>query len=257
VSGLLAYLGAMVGLVLGQFRLPLLLLALGSAPAATATNLAISSLGALTGAWTHARESRVDLRLVLSIGLPSALAAFITSRTLSRLDAWWIELTIGATLIVSAFPIASRAWRGEASGTDPSPSLPTPGEAATADPLDRRWLPIEITIGTVLGGLSGVVGLLLGTLRLPAMLRLGVRPQVAAGSNMAIGFVTGVGGTLGALESGRVSFLALAIVGSATIVGAYTGARKTKSLPTRLHFALIAGVLVTVGLWLMLRRMTG
>lgn len=245
----------MVGLVLGQFRLPLLLLALGTAPAATASNLAISSLGALTGAWTHARESRVDLRLVLSIGLPSALAAFITSRTLSRFDAWWLELAIGATLIVSSTPIALRAWRGEASSSEASPK--PSDEPALPAGLDRRWLPVEILIGTVLGGLSGVVGLLLGTLRLPAMLRLGVTPQVAAGSNMAIGFVTGVGGTLGALGSGRVSMLALVIVGSATVLGAYAGARQTKSLPTRVHLALIAGVLVAVGSWLVLRRFVG
>lgn len=257
MSGLLAYLGAMVGLVLGQFRLPLLLLALGTAPAATASNLAISSLGALTGAWTHARESRVDLRLVLSIGLPSAIAAFISSRTLSRFDAWWIELAIGATLIVSASPIAIRAWRGEKPLPDPASSPTASGEPGPTDTLDRRWLPVEILIGTVLGGLSGVVGLLLGTLRLPAMLRLGVSPQVAAGSNMAIGFVTGVGGTLGALGSGRVSMLALAIVGSTTILGAYLGARQTKSLPTRVHLALIASVLVAVGLWLILRRVVG
>jgi uncharacterized membrane protein YfcA len=266
VSGLLAYLGAMVGLVLGQFRLPLLVLALGSAPAAAASNLAISSLGAFTGAWAHAAERRVDLRLVLSIGLPSAIAAFASSRTLARVDAWWIELAIGGTLMLSALPIAARAWRGEVSapargeraddaGAAP-PAHDTPSRTAAAGPatdeaLDLRWLPVEILVGVVLGGLSGVVGLLLGTLRLPAMLRLGVTPPIAAGSNMAIGFVTGVGGALGALGSGRISGLALLVVGGATVVGAYAGARRTKQIPTRTHLALIAAVLFVVGLWLL------
>lgn len=244
---MLAYVGAMVGLVLGQFRLPLLLLALGSAPAATATNLAISSLGAGTGAWTHSREGRVELRLLLSIGIPSAAAAYVTSRTLEHVEGWWIGMAIGVTLLVSALPIAGKSLRlrreGSTSTSPASGSLPTPARS--------RWLlAIEVVIGAVLGALSGIVGLLLGTLRLPAMLRLGVTPQQAAGTNMAIGFFTGVAGALGAVGSGRVSWLALGLVGSATVLGAFLGARETKRLPVAWHYALIALVLAAVALWL-------
>ena len=265
VSGVLAYLGAMVGLVLGQFRLPLLLAALGSAPIATASNLAISSLGAGTGAFTHAREGRVELRLLLSIGLPSAVAAYLTSRNVEKLEAWWIELVIGATLIASALPIGRKAWGLRGRGPTPLDATTTAGsdsatpsgnEAASPDasPPDARPRPIlvviEVLIGAALGALSGVVGLLLGTMRLPAMLRLGVSAPKAAGTNMAIGFFTGVAGALGAVGSGRVSWEALALVGGATFVGAWLGAKRTKSLPTARHFALIAGVLVVVGGWL-------
>lgn len=262
VSGTLAYVGAMVGLVLGQFRLPLLVAALGSAPAAAASNLAISSLGAASGAFVHAREGRVDVRLILTIGAPSALAAYLASRMLDHVDAWWIEAVIGGTLLVSALPLAARAWamrratKAEPT-TEPAPAPATSGtpHASPVDddgprPLDPRLLALEVVIGVVLGALSGVVGLLLGTLRLPAMLRLGVSPPRAAGTNMAIGFLTGVAGALGALGSGRVSLAAFVIVGATTLVGAYLGARRTKRLPRALHFAVIASVLVAVGLWM-------
>lgn len=256
VSGTLAYVGAMVGLVLGQFRLPLLVAALGSAPAAAASNLAISSLGAASGALVHAREGRVDLRLILTIGAPSAAAAYFASRMLEHVDAWWIEGVIGMTLVISAMPLAlrARALRGA------RPTAPTPAPASTPSasheddegqrPLDPRLLALEVVIGIVLGGLSGVVGLLLGTLRLPAMLRLGVSPPRAAGTNMAIGFLTGVAGALGALGSGRVSLAAFVLVGATTLLGAYLGAKRTKRLPRALHFAVIAAVLLAVGLWL-------
>lgn len=260
VSGTLAYVGAMVGLVLGQFRLPLLVAALGSAPAAAASNLAISSLGAASGAFVHAREGRVDVRLILTIGAPSALAAYLASRMLDHVDAWWIEAVIGGTLLVSALPLAARAWamrratKAEPT-TEPAPATSGSLHATPVDddgprPLDPRLLALEVVIGVVLGALSGVVGLLLGTLRLPAMLRLGVSPPRAAGTNMAIGFLTGVAGALGALGSGRVSLAAFVIVGATTLVGAYLGARRTKRLPRALHFAVIAGVLVAVGLWM-------
>jgi uncharacterized protein len=262
LSGALAYVGAMVGLVLGQFRLPLLLLALGSAPAATATNLAISSLGAGTGAYTHSREGRVELRLLLSIGIPSAAAAYLTSRSLDKLEAWWLGLVIGITLMISAVPLARKSLRlrrAQPQSAVPAHEPPRAHESDSVDardgehehgPRNNRLLMIEIVIGAVLGALSGIVGLLLGTLRLPAMLRLGVSPQQAAGTNMAIGFFTGVAGALGAVGSGRVSWLALALVGGTTVIGAVLGARRTKVLPVAWHYGLIAVVLIIVAAWL-------
>jgi uncharacterized membrane protein YfcA len=247
LSGALAYVGAMVGLVLGQFRLPLLLLALGSAPAAAATNLAISSLGAGTGAYTHSRQGRVELRLLLSIGAPSAAAAYLTSRSLDKIEAWWIGVVIGVTLLVSALPLARKSLGLRRAALDPAkPEVLVEAGAARSN----RLLAIEIVIGAGLGALSGVVGLLLGTLRLPAMLRLGVTPQKAAGTNMAIGFFTGVAGALGAVGSGRVSWLALGLVGATTVLGAFLGARRTKVMPVAWHYGLIAAVLIAVAVWL-------
>ncbi|WP_181234070.1 sulfite exporter TauE/SafE family protein [Enhygromyxa salina] len=278
VSGIMAYVGAMVGLVLGQFRLPLLVVALGSAPAAAASNLAISSLGAGTGAFAHAREGRVELRLLLSIGVPSAIAAYVSSRSVEKLEAWWIEAVIGATLLISALPLTRRAMKihrssaTTSSPADPSPAKSSPAKSdlpggdappgATDSPaepprLRGGLLALEVLIGVALGALSGVVGLLLGTLRLPAMLRLGVSAPKAAGTNMAIGFFTGVAGALGAIGSGRVSLLAFATVGGATFVGAWLGAKRTKSLPTARHLALIAIVLVAVGVWLISKAIAG
>lgn len=264
VSGVLAYVGAMVGLVLGQFRLPLLVAALGSAPAAAASNLAISSLGAATGALGHAREGRVDPRLLLSIGLPSAIAAYVSSRLLTRVDAWWIEAVIGGALLLSAVPLARNAWtiarkveavpaKADADSSKP----PEPDREDDTRSPSRGALAIEVVIGAALGALSGVVGLLLGTLRLPAMLRLGVSPARAAGSNMAIGFFTGVAGALGAVGSGRVSLVAFLLVGGTTFMGAWLGARQTKRLPKARHFALIAGVLMVVGVWLVAKAFVG
>jgi hypothetical protein len=239
----------------------LLVAALGSAEAATASNLAISSLGAATGALGHAREGRVDPRLLLSIGVPSAVAAYVSSRSLVHVDGWWIEAVIGGTLLLSAVPLARKAWalgRLTAPAKADTDTPPNPAEDVDDHrPLNSRALAIEVLIGAALGALSGIVGLLLGTLRLPAMLRLGVSPPRAAGSNMAIGFFTGAAGTLGAVGSGRVSLLAFMLVGSTTFAGAWLGARRTKRLPRARHFALIAGVLMVVGVWLVAKAFVG
>src|SRR5437763_89454 len=76
ISFVLSYLGSSVGLMLGHVRLPLLVWFLGSAATGAGTNLAVSSVGAIAGSYHHAREGRVDWRLFLIVGLPSATAAF-------------------------------------------------------------------------------------------------------------------------------------------------------------------------------------
>jgi uncharacterized membrane protein YfcA len=52
-----------------------------------------------------------------------------------------------------------------------------------------------------------------------------------------------------------VSALAFATVGGATFLGAWLGAKRTKSLPTAWHLALIAGVLIVVGGWLITKAL--
>jgi uncharacterized membrane protein YfcA len=47
-----------------------------------------------------------------------------------------------------------------------------------------------------------------------------------------------------------VSWLALAVVGTTTVLGAFLGARRTKVLPVAWHYGLIAVVLIVVAAWL-------
>ena len=78
VAGLAAgFVGGLVGLVLGVLRLPVLL-ALGLAPATAAgTNIGISALSATVGSWRHYREGRVLPEVILYMGVPSVVGAFL------------------------------------------------------------------------------------------------------------------------------------------------------------------------------------
>src|SRR5918995_1151305 len=66
---------AALGLVLGTLRLPLIVLASGSPLAAAGTNIAISAAAAGSGALRHAREGRVDWRVVAWMAPPSVAGA--------------------------------------------------------------------------------------------------------------------------------------------------------------------------------------
>jgi uncharacterized protein len=62
--------------VLGTLRLPALLLAAGNPPAGAGTNIAISAAAAAAGGWRHAREGRVDRRVVAWMA-PASIAGAI------------------------------------------------------------------------------------------------------------------------------------------------------------------------------------
>jgi len=77
ISFLVGILGGFVGLALGTMRLPSMLLLGMPAPAAGGTNILVSSLASLAGTIRHLRAGRVNLRIVLTMGVPAFIGAFI------------------------------------------------------------------------------------------------------------------------------------------------------------------------------------
>lgn len=66
--------------------------------------------------------------------------------------------------------------------------------------------------GAIIGLLGGLVGLILGTLRLPALVRsVGVTPHVAVGTNLVVGFFLGAFGFLGHLARVEIEWAVLAV----------------------------------------------
>ena len=98
----------------------------------------------------------------------------------------------------------------------------------------------------MIGALGGVVGLILGTLRMPALLRsVGLPAHRAVGTNLVVGFFLGVAGFLGHVVRLEVAWLVLAASVPAAIVGAWVGARLSgrlseRSLRRAIGVALIA-----------------
>jgi len=236
VSFAMSYLGAAVGLVLGHFRVVLIGYVLGSAAGGAATSMAISTVSTFSGALAHARSGRVQLAPVLLIGAPSAVAAYVAAGYACRTDPRLLKLAIACALLVAA---ADLLWRRRPpvvrSAPEPRPdSSPVLAVAA------------QVFIGTVLGAISGFVGLLLGSLRLPAMVRIGVEPRTAIGTNMTIGAITGLSAGISALAVGQVNYEAFAIVAPMAFIGSHLGAQQTGKLdPVRLTRWIAAALIVT------------
>jgi uncharacterized membrane protein YfcA len=112
-------------------------------------------------------------------------------------------------------------------------------------------------IGFGVGVLGGIVGLILGSLRLPAMIRwAGLTPYAVVGTNAAVGVVVGVGGLVGHLPSG-VDWDLLAVGCAGAIPGAYAGAGLTGRLDERTLLKAMAAVLVISGLAMLVQAVVG
>ncbi len=203
-----ALLGSAVGLVLGSLRLPAVLLASGNAAAAAGTNIAVSAVAALVGGITHARAGRVDWRIVAWMAPPSVVAAFVGGLFGSSVPEGFLLGLIAVVLFYSGLDILL--------SLRPGPDRPGDPRAVAA------------VSGAIIGLIGGAVGLILGTLRMPALLKgVGLTAQRAVGTNLVVGFFLGVSGFFGHLVRGEVEWAVLGVAVAAAIPGAYLGARLT------------------------------
>ena len=76
--------GGLVGLVLGNIRLPAVLLVAASPASAGGANIAISGVAAATASVAHVRAGRINWRLLAWMAPPSVLGAASTSSAESR-----------------------------------------------------------------------------------------------------------------------------------------------------------------------------
>jgi uncharacterized membrane protein YfcA len=218
------------GLVLGNLRLPVVLQFSSSAAAGAGANVAISAASAFTASIAHWRGGRIDWRLFRLMAPPSLLGGIAGGLVSGLLPQRLLLAVIAVVVLYGAVELTRRQRR-------PAPHEPAAG---------GRW--VAIAIAFAVGVLGGLVGLILGTLRLPAMVRwLGTSPKAAVGTNAATGVVVGVGGLIGHLAGGiDWDLLGAGCVGA--VPGAYLGALLTGRLDDRALLRTIAAILVVAGI---------
>jgi uncharacterized protein len=221
--------GGLVGLVLGNIRLPVLVLAASSPAAGAGANIGVSAIAALASATAHIRAGRIDWRLFAWMAPPSMLGAVAGGLLSGAVPANALLVVIGVTLLVF--------------GADLLRSKP---DGRRADPGGFSARAVILT-GALIGLLGGFVGLILGALRLPALLRfVGAEPFRAVGTNAAVGFCLGVAGVFGHLPGG-VDWTLLGVGAATSVPGAIVGARLTGRLDERQLFRAIGVVLLVAG----------
>ena len=199
------YVGSMLGLVLGTLRLPLIVALTGSPLAAAGTNIAISAAAAGAGAVRHAREGRVDWRVVAWMAPPSIVGRDRGRAVADDVSERALYAAIAAVLVWSGIDLAFRPVRRA-----------RPRAAAARAPA--------VLGGFGIGALGGAVGVILGTLRMPALVRgVGLDVRRAAGTNLVVGFLLGVAGFAAHAGSLGVDWATLAAGLAGAIPGGWLG----------------------------------
>lgn len=245
-------LGGFVGLALGTIRLPMMLLLGMAAPIAGGTNILVSGLASLAGAARHWREGRVNLRIVLVMGVPACIGALIGGFMSDAAPTGLLIALAGLLVFWQGVEFLIMVRERSKSGDD---QALFGGElSGSAGMFTRGRVSAEAGIGLGVGLLGGAVGLILGSIRLPALIRiLRVDPRIAAGTNLFIGVLIGASGWVGHVINGQVDYALLALMGAAAMVGSYYGAKLTGRV--RLNGLLLAMgvVLMIVGALLVWR----
>jgi uncharacterized membrane protein YfcA len=198
--------------VLGTLRLPAILLLSGDAAAGAGTNIAISAASAASGGYRHAREGRVDRRVVAWMTPPSIAGAVVGALLTDELPTELLLAAIAAILAWNGLDLLVRPIRGR--------------EAA-----EPKLTPAVI-FGFVIGVLGGAVGVILGTLRMPALLRgVGLSARRAVGTNLVIGFALGAVAFATHAFLGNVEWGVLVAGIAGALPGGWFGARLTGRIP--------------------------
>ncbi len=228
---LVAFAGGLVGLVLGNIRLPVMLLA-GTSPAAAAgANIAVSGVAASAASVTHIRAGRVDWRLVcLDAAAVGARRGHRRARRLRASRQRAADRDRGG---------AARASASTCCGPDPAPVARPAGAGDN--------LRAAVISGFVIGVLGGLIGLILGSLRMPALIRwVGEEPMRAIGTNLVVGIAVGVAGLIGHLPGG-IDWTLLWVGAAASIPGALIGSRLTGRLSVPQLLRAVGAILLVAG----------
>jgi uncharacterized membrane protein YfcA len=215
--------------VLGNIRLPVIVLVSSSPAAGAGANIGVSAVAALAAAVTHVRAGRIDWRVFAWMAPPSVAGAVGGALLSDAVPSDALLIAIGGTLLVFGADLLRPR------GSD-------------APPAAERTSPVAaVASGAVIGLLGGFVGLILGALRLPALLRfVGADAFRAVGTNVAVGFCLGVAGVLGHL-AGDVDWTLLALGAAASVPGSLLGARLTGRLAADQLLRAVGAILLVAG----------
>jgi uncharacterized membrane protein YfcA len=189
-------------------------------------------VAATAAAVVHIRAGRINWRLFAWMAPPSMVGAIVGGYLSGRLPDDVLLVAIGVVLVYFGIDLLRHH------------DAPTRRRTDRADELDIR---AAVITGAGVGLLGGFVGLILGSLRMPALLRyVGETPARAVGTNLTVGVCVGIAGVIGHTPDG-VDWDLLAIGSVASVPGALIGARLTGRLSERQLLRAIGAVLVVTG----------
>lgn len=244
--------GGVAGLVLGNMRLPAAVSIADTVAAGGGANVAISAVAAATAAAKHIRDGRINWPMFWWLAPPSLIGGFVGGLIANAVSATLLLSIIAVVLFYGSYELFR--WQPPLVAKSTDPAVESGSEHSQT--RDRT---VTVAIGLIVGVLGGAVGLILGSLRFPALLRFtGESPQKLVGTNLSAGVVVGVAGAIGHLTAGSAGFdVEVFLVGAvASPPGAWFGAKLTGRLPTATLVHVIAGIVLLAAIAIAIQAIT-
>lgn len=237
-------LGALTGIGGGVILTPILALhfgipireAIGSSLVAVITTSAASSS-------IHLQRHTTDIRLGMTLELATAFGAAITAYLVGYFNRSVLEGLFAAFLLFSALMILKR--RGKVKEED-DPATQSNGEFVIP-PYEPKRYPLGLGASLIAGGLSGLLGIGGGPIKVPVMyIFMNVPLMVAtATSNFMIG-VTAAASAIVYYRRGDI----LVEIAAPLAVGVFMGSLLGARMAPRIHARYVVYLLVVVMLYL-------
>jgi uncharacterized membrane protein YfcA len=213
--------------VLGTLRLPLMILLATSPAAAAGTNIGISAASAAAGSVRHAREGRVSWPVVAWMLPPSVAGAFVGGYFGHDVSDQALLGLAAAILLFNGVDLLARPFQ--------------------AQPRTRLRFAPAVAGGLGIGALGGAIGVILGTMRMPVLLRgVGMTAARAVGTNLVVGFAVGVVGLAAHAARLEVEWGLLAAGAPTALAGGWVGAKVTGRLSELFLRRAIGAALVVI-----------
>ena len=269
LGGVIGFIGGLVGLVLGVIRFPFILEAETSPSITAGTNLSVSTLGAISGAINHYRQNNIDLRIFLVMALSGAIGAFIGSFLIDFVSVEFLLCIIIVIVSYEAIDLILKSGKvgKKVKKSDNSKQTILPGSTPSLDKGDSnktdsdsinedkiKEIIKESSIGFGVGLLGGMVGLVLGSIRMPAMISILKLPtRIAIGTNLASSAFVGTVGVIGHLINNNIDFVILVLMGPTAMLGAFLGSKFTNKINESNMKFVISIVLIVIAVAMFLR----
>jgi hypothetical protein len=248
-------LGALTGIGGGNILTPILALhfgipirqAIGTSLVAVITTSAASSS-------VHLQRHTTDIRLGMTLELATSLGAAVTAYLVGYFNRNWLEGIFAGFLLYSSLTILLRGGKVKA---EEIPSAQGNG-SALIPPYEPTRYPLGLGASLLAGGLSGLLGIGGGPIKVPVMyIFMNVPLMVAtATSNFMIG-VTAAASAIVYYRRGDILVEIAAPLAVGVFLGSLLGARLAPRIQTKYVVYLLVGIMLYLAGHLCLHLMQG
>jgi uncharacterized protein len=249
-------LGALTGIGGGVLLSPILALhfgipirqAIGTSLVAVITTSAASSS-------VHLQRHTTDIRLGMTLELATSLGAAVTAYLVGYFNRNLLEGLFAGFLLYSSVTILVR--RGKVKNEDQD-DLPAKNGETVIPPYEPQRYPLGLAASLVAGGLSGLLGIGGGPIKVPVMyIFMNVPLMVAtATSNFMIG-VTAVASAIVYYRRGDILVQIAAPLAVGVFLGSLLGARLAPRIRTKYVIHLLVAVMLYLAGHLIVHLLTG